>query len=176
MEEQLAHQLNERSCRKVTSTDIPYFDWSYGDRWRPNGKAPISSHRDCGSLLYHVAWATEGRPEAFQRVKFVMNTLHAWLIRENSECELDLEAVEGVCFPSSSLETRLLVNLSDLIDQLESVKRILVECYPTGKALFEIFEELNRAIISILKWDGVPQGKIHAELIPRVRIRPQMQA
>lgn len=95
-----------------------------------------------------------------------MNTLHAWLKRESSECELDVETVEGIYFPGPRSENRMLFDLSDLIDQLENVKRILVKCYPTGKALFEIFEELNRAIISILKWDGVTQGKIHAECLP----------
>ena len=170
----MARKHTDRSRRKITPTDIPYFDWLYGDRWRPNGKAPISSHRECGLLLHHVAWVTEGRPGVSQPVKFVINTLDAWVMQEDPWQELDAETLEGLYCPGPGRgATQERAGLNDLIARLEAVKSILLDHYPDGKALGEIFRELNRAIASLEKWDGKPRGKVYREPSPRTQTRPQ---
>lgn len=172
----MASSFNSSPRREITSTDIPYFEWLYGERWRPNGKLPIALHRDCGLLLHQVAWSTEGRPGAVQPVKFVINTLDEWVMRENSEQELDTETFRSLYCPGPGVAVELMIDLSDLVDRLERVQKILLEHYPRGIALREIFQEINRAIASISKWDGRPQGKIYRELFPRTRFRPRPQA
>lgn len=170
----MTRKRTDRAGRKITPTDISYFDWFYGDRWRPNGKAPISSHRDCSLLLHHVAWATEGRPGAVQPVKFVINTLDAWVMQENSRQELDVEALESLYCPGPSRgATQERAGPNDLIARLETVKSILLDHYLDGRALGELFRELNRAIASLEKWDGKPRGKVYREPSPRTQTRPQ---
>lgn len=88
--------------------------------------------------------------------------------------ELDMETLECLYCPGPGRgATQERAGPNDLIARLETVKSILLDHYPDGKALGEIFRELNRAIASLEKWDGKPRGKVYCEPSPRTQTRPQ---
>lgn len=83
---------------------------------------------------------------------------------EYNHDELDMESLRSLYRPTSRLESRGTVRLDELIDLLEWVKRILAAQYPSGLGLRALLQALDRAVLSISKWDGKPRGKIYREL------------
>jgi len=159
-----------------TPADVRYFDPLFGSRLRSKARMPIEGHRECSRLLHQVARETEGRRGASEPVKFVCNTLDSWAMEENDRDELDMETLGGLYCPGPRLGPEERVGPPALIEWLERVKGILVTHYPHGKALRELLRELDRAIASIRKWNGKPQGKVYREPVLRNGTRPGRRA
>ncbi len=164
------------SGQKGFPADVPYFDPLFGHRLRPNARMQIEHHRECGLLLNHVALATEGRRGASEPVKFVFNTLDAWVMREYGRAELDMETLAGLYCPGPPLKSEGPLSLNGLIERLERVKCILVASYPLGLRLQELLREIDRAIGSISKWDGMSRGKVYREPVPGSEVRLRRRA
>lgn len=162
------HNLRGNAGGKVSPNDIQYFDWFFGWLTQSTGKAPVSVHRECGRLLHSVVQATVGRQGATEAIRFVINVLDRWAMREYSHDELDSETLGGLYCPGPRMKSERPVGQPMLIERLEAVKAILRNYYPDEPALEKLFRELDRGIVSIRKWDGKPRGKVYCEPVPRV--------
>lgn len=164
------------SGHNTTPVDILYSDLLFGRRLRPDAQMPIENHRECGLLLRQVARATEGRRGVSERVRFVFNTLDAWVQREYGWDELDMETLAGLYCPGPRIDAQGPVGLPVLVEWLDGVKSILVAHYPLGLALNELLRDIDRAIASIRKWDGKPKGKVYREPVAQSEVRFRQRA
>jgi hypothetical protein len=117
---------------------------------------PVEAHAEVGRLLTAVLAATYHRKGVYNRVNSIRSELDEWTQREYNHAELPNERFFTLYYHYEA-NTTFSRSLSAAegeshIENLASVKRILVMHYPDCPPLRSIMSKLDMAIKSLRSW------------------------
>lgn len=123
---------------------------------RPNGRMPLSAHKEAGRLLKEVYSATYWRKGVYNRVNIARSILDDWLMLEYPDHEeLPMHVYNQIYFhvPPRSFDRRISPEeRARHIASLRKVQDLVAVHYPDSAPLQALLKKLDGAIEALESW------------------------